>query len=270
MDPENGQQPPSRGQEMAKNAAKNVGGAIAKKAIKTAAKEGLKYGTKALAGTASFGVGAAALEAADALKDPFGYAKKLIIVITAIILFLLILIILIVVVIIGGGGGAGGGPTATGSGTPVSSPSADPTPCPTGADCPTPTPTPTPGGDCNGKYAKIIAKNRFLKENFGDPACDFTKDGLYLLLNQVDAAHADHWFYKVVPCESGYNPNIWADPGTGTPNPYGAWGLYQMGSRFRSNNSYDRGDTPWRHQTGNAASYLRLLNGNGRRYWACW
>ncbi len=105
---------------------------------------------------------------------------------------------------------------------------------------------------CGGKYAGNISRNRFLPKNFGDPACDFTKDKLYAQLKAEDPANADWWYAKVIPCESGYVPNTWRDPDTrpATPDGGGAWGLFQDGSSINlpnippPNNFYAVNRTP--------------------------
>ncbi len=126
---------------------------------------------------------------------------------------------------------------------------------------------------CGGKY-KLTSP---LKMNFGDPQCNFNKDALYSQLKTEDPANADVWFNKVVPCESGYNPNAYAGPSTGTPDAAGAWGLYQMGSANPpgspppapgKNGINDRGDVPWTIQTTNATTYGKKIARLGA-YWAC-
>ncbi len=131
----------------------------------------------------------------------------------------------------------------------------------------TPTPTPGNGGNpassCGGKYNLSYP---FQHLNFGDPACNFTKSDLYTLLKQTDPANADYWFFTVIPCESGYDPDA-INPNS--PDPSGAWGLYQMGRG--KNGQYDHGDVIWQTQTSNAVNYNNNLiaNGIGWRYWAC-
>jgi hypothetical protein len=117
---------------------------------------------------------------------------------------------------------------------------------------------------CGGKYSL----NNPMGKNFGDPNCDFTKDAFYNLLKQYDPANADYWFTVVVPCESpGYDPNLYYRCGAAgcTPDPAGAWGLFQMG-RGR-NGEYDHGDVAWPQQTLNATTYRK--NAGKWNYWAC-
>lgn len=133
---------------------------------------------------------------------------------------------------------------------------------------------------CEGKYTANMSKNP-TKKNFGDPTCNFTKDALHNLLRTEDPQDADFWFNEVVRCESAYNPNAWASPSTGTPDPGGAWGLYQMGSSTPPGQAppaegrggpTDRGDVPWVLQTKNAVAKSNQLGGDQagmRRYWAC-
>ncbi len=124
--------------------------------------------------------------------------------------------------------------------------------------------------DCNAKYAARIAKNRYLKENFGDPQCDFAIPKLDQMLQQLDPERALKW-HVVLNGESSLDPLAWADPGIGTPNPYGAWGLFQMGSRFKSNNSSDLGDVHWQSQISNGINYMKSYNNNDPyRYWCKW
>lgn len=131
--------------------------------------------------------------------------------------------------------------------------------------------------DCNNANYKSYMNKTPLKKNFGDPMCDFSKDELFKQLQTEDPTNADIWFNKIVPCESGYNPNAYAGPQTGTPDARGAWGLYQMGSSNPpgspppaegKNGPNDRGDVPWRMQTSNATTYGKKIGSLGR-YWAC-
>jgi hypothetical protein len=135
---------------------------------------------------------------------------------------------------------------------------------------PSQTPSGAPGGNvppntstCGGKYRLTNPR----KKNFGDPSCNFTKNDLFTLLKQQDPANATKWFNTVVSCESGYNPNAYASPATGTPDKGGAWGLFQMGQG--KNGTYDHGDVEWRLQASNAVNYNnKVIKGNWR-YWAC-
>lgn len=155
--------------------------------------------------------------------------------------------------------------------------------------------------NCGGKYTSDLAKNWLFPLNFGDPACDFNKQDLRDLLHKLDPVNEAWWYTHVIPCESGYNPNIWRDPNiiTHTPDAGGAWGLFQIGSStimepesLYSNHSnrrnvtkadvvqqpglaagiwghgkeYDRGDVDWRLQVEYA---VNLLKSRGRSYWAC-
>jgi hypothetical protein len=152
--------------------------------------------------------------------------------------------------------------------------------------------------NCNGKYN--LTKNRFLPKNFGDPNCTVTKTAIDDRFRSKDPAHASWWF-AVMQCESGYNPNAWRDPDlrTHTPDAGGAWGLVQDGSSIiakpeslYTNSSsrgsvtlqnitqqaglaggiwghggkYDRGDVTWETQVDYATE---LLKSRGTGYWAC-
>ncbi len=135
--------------------------------------------------------------------------------------------------------------------------------------------------NCSGKYSLTTAIG-----NFGDPSCNFDQNTLYDMLVAQDAANADIWFFRIVPCESGYDPNAYAPPSTGTPDAGGAWGLFQMGSSTPpgqpppapgKNDVTDRGDVNWPVQASNATSYAKLIGGDLQAYWegargpkTCW
>lgn len=120
----------------------------------------------------------------------------------------------------------------------------------------------SPSNDsCGGKYDLASTP---IGANFGDPDCDFTKDNLYALLKQLDSNNADLWYFKIVPCESGYNPNAYNGAAV---DAAGAYGLYQMGKG--KNGQYDHGDVGWATQTSNAITYNRDLIGGSFAYWGC-
>ncbi len=124
---------------------------------------------------------------------------------------------------------------------------------------------PPTADNCNGTYP---LKNPL--GNFGDPKCDFNKDALYQILQQLDPTNATYWFTKVARCESNYSPNAYADPiAVGTPDPIGAWGLFQMGRG--KNGEFDHGDVIWQLQTSNAVNYNNNISklGLAWRYWQC-
>lgn len=133
---------------------------------------------------------------------------------------------------------------------------------------------PSTSNACQSKYASVIAKNPD-KANFGDPKCNFSKDDLYKALKQQDPANADFWYFKVVPCESSYNPNEYyrctANGNNCTPDPDGAWGLFQMGRG--KNGNFDHGDVIWPEQISNAVNYNKTKLQPERlsigEYWAC-
>ncbi len=104
--------------------------------------------------------------------------------------------------------------------------------------------------------------------NFGDPVCNFTKDDLYRLLQQADPTNTDYWFYTVVRCESGYDPNAYLKA---SASGLGAYGLYQMNPGGKGSGSYDAGDVIWQQQSSNAINYNNFLIQSGRAwtYWAC-
>jgi hypothetical protein len=144
------------------------------------------------------------------------------------------------------------------------------TPAPTKLPTHTPSSFPfnTDPGDpystCGGKYRL----NNPIHQNFGDPQCNFTKNLLFTLLQNIDPAHALIWFIEVIPCESGYDPNALQDPSQAVDKA-GAWGLFQMGRG--KNGIYDHGDVQWFQQAENAVMYNNNLfhNGVGWHYWAC-
>jgi len=132
---------------------------------------------------------------------------------------------------------------------------------------------PVDGPDCGGIYT--TGSGTANKGNFGDPGCEAQaganpqyRQALASLLQSQDPANALHWYKTVIPCETGgdgeYNPNAF---NPNSPDPRGAWGLFQMGSTGRANGKYDFGNKPWREQANNA---VNLLRENSSRYWACW
>lgn len=135
----------------------------------------------------------------------------------------------------------------------------------------------TPNQDtCGGFYAFTYTADGQTftnpKGNFADTDCTYAKnvpaakDELSALLAAQDPDNANWWFLTVIPCESSYNPNAYRDHLQGpdhTPDPNGAWGLFQIGSAPGSN---DNGAVGWRQQVTNATS---LLKERGRGYWAC-
>lgn len=130
---------------------------------------------------------------------------------------------------------------------------------------------PIVGDSCGGKYNSGNSP----QGNFGDPNCDFSSNNLYTYLQTVaqsgpvfQVGSVDWWFYKIVACESVYNPNAWRNPNIEprTPDPNGAWGLYQIGSTGLANPRYDFGNVEWKRQTQNA---IGLLRENGTGYWEC-
>jgi hypothetical protein len=129
--------------------------------------------------------------------------------------------------------------------------------------------TPANNNTCNGKYNF----SNPMGKNFGDPNCNFNKDKLITLLRQYDPQNADFWFNVVIPCESpGYNPNLYYRCGGAgcTPDPAGAWGLFQMGRGL--NGQYDHGDVNWPQQVVNATTYGKRIVSMGYTlgdYWFC-
>lgn len=122
---------------------------------------------------------------------------------------------------------------------------------------------------CNGKYTtngsggSYYTPNLNTTGNFGDPSCDYSYNELYNVLWSLDSAHAFYFWSTIVPCESGNNPNATF---FGSPDPAGAWGLFQMGRG--KNGQYDHGDVIWRQQASNAINYHIGL-GHGYGYWQC-
>lgn len=140
-----------------------------------------------------------------------------------------------------------------------------------------------PGGppnqdNCNGFYSftRTINGKAYTSKygNFADTDCYYAnnspavRDELHALLKAQDPANADKWFFSVIPCESGYDPNIFNphDPGNNPnnpPDPNGAWGFFQIGSAAGTN---DNGVVNWKQQVTNATT---LLKERGWGYWGC-
>jgi hypothetical protein len=134
---------------------------------------------------------------------------------------------------------------------------------------------PGSNNDCSGKYGPPpgLYPTKYFSEtgNFGDPNCDYSESQLLTILKTLDPDNANYWFYTVVNCESRYNPNAFRhhiEPGAdNTPDPAGAWGLFQMGRG--KNGPYDHGDVPWHEQIQNAVKYKNDVNGGSFSYWGC-
>ncbi len=154
--------------------------------------------------------------------------------------------------------------------------------------------TPGPSGiippnddNCGGYYTSSINKNP-LKKNFGDPSCTMLanskpedKERLHYLLTLLDPQYSDYWFTVIIPCESSYNPNSYAnyypELHDQYPNldPDGVWGLLQMGSDLDGDGSgkngpLDRGDVDWGKQIANGVEYSRWIQTQGGGQWAYW
>lgn len=149
---------------------------------------------------------------------------------------------------------------------------------------------------CGDKYDPLIEQNP-ANENFGDACCDASESAIFTELQRLDCTYANFWM-DIVRRESAgtFSPNVVA----GVSTSGSAWGLFQMGHDARDlngdgdtldsitwndprrgsvtiheprqmNNSFDRGDVPWREQVSNAINYNEgLRNGNGNEwcYWA--
>lgn len=115
---------------------------------------------------------------------------------------------------------------------------------------------------CGGEYDLTATP---LGTNFGDPLCDFTKDGLYTLLQSLDPVNANKWYYQIIPCESGYSPNAYNGA---SYSGSGAYGLFQMNPSNHGYDINDAGDVSWNQQTTNAIAYNGKIS-NSFTYWAC-
>lgn len=109
---------------------------------------------------------------------------------------------------------------------------------------------------CDGKYDLSQDPTGV---NFGDLKCDFTKDGLYTLLKQLDPKNADKWFYSIIPCLSSYNPNALGTSSAGGQTKYG---LFQMSANGKGNGKYDAGDVSWQNQVLSAVSHNSQTGGD--------
>lgn len=122
---------------------------------------------------------------------------------------------------------------------------------------------------CGGKYTSAnrygTTSEQNPGKNYGDVTCNFSKDSLYSSLKSLDPKNADRWYYKIIPCESSYEPNHYA---SNSQSGKGAWGLFSMNPKGRGNNQYDAGDVNWTEQITNAINYN---NGRGQDflYWEC-
>jgi hypothetical protein len=149
-------------------------------------------------------------------------------------------------------------------------------------ECPSPTKTNCPGSPPLNNLCSTAFNGP--NANFGNPTCDFSKERLTQLLKQLDPDFFDKWL-DIIACESSFNPNNHrksceqGGPSPCTPDPQGAWGLFQMGSCEGGqmcnpdetcpgrNGIFDRGDLCWRRQVFNAVNYRRIKNSFA--YWGC-
>lgn len=120
--------------------------------------------------------------------------------------------------------------------------------------------------DCgNPSYAMYLQKIAG-GLNFGDPNCDFDRSKLYTLLEQIDPLNADAW-YACAQLESSYIPVAYAGHAEiGTPDPGGAWGLFQMGQGNKR--PTDNGRVVWTQQATNAVADSKLYP-SFKDYWQC-
>jgi len=108
---------------------------------------------------------------------------------------------------------------------------------------------------CNGYYSLNNPVG-----NFGDPNCEFAnnpakaKSNLYALLRQLDPSYVTIWYMKLIPAESGYNPNAYLGAST---SGAGAYGLVQMNPA--GHGQYDRGSVYWELQIANGINYNNLV-----------
>ncbi len=117
---------------------------------------------------------------------------------------------------------------------------------------------PPSSSSCGGKYSG---------SNYGDPNCDFTKNGLASLIKNLDSTNYDIWFNTVARGESQYNPNAYLK---NSASGFGAYGLFQMNPKGKSS-QYDVGNVNWQLQTSNAINYNNLVlkpKGQLWHYWA--
>lgn len=97
--------------------------------------------------------------------------------------------------------------------------------------------------------------------NFGDPQCNFTRQGLGTEETELDSAHKYTWDC-IARYESGggtgYDPNAFNGNST---SGKGAYGLFQMNPPGEGNNQYDNGGVNWPAQLSNAVNYNKGLGG---------
>ena len=125
---------------------------------------------------------------------------------------------------------------------------------------------PTVGGDCGGKYNSRNSE----KGNFGDPACDHTKNAAADYMKNLDPQNADFW-YLIAECESSHWPNAFNGNAV---RASGAWGMYQMGVESSTAYPYVGGNMSWKQQTENAFNRETKIAetkqyNNPFDYWQC-
>lgn len=88
----------------------------------------------------------------------------------------------------------------------------------------------------------------------------FSKDELYSYLLQKDPKNANYWFYKIIPCESGFDPTL-STPLSGDQNLYG---LFQL---IANNNQPN--EIGWQEQVDAAIKYNNETLNKNFSYWKC-
>jgi len=128
--------------------------------------------------------------------------------------------------------------------------------------------TPKSNTNCDGTPAGKYG-------NFGNPNCDFSRDKLYQLLQQLDKGttktntgkirtNVDIWYNSLIPHESGYDPNAVA---LHSASGRGAYGLFQMNPNGYSS-TYDSGNVEWHWQVTNAINKENSLSALCKwQYW---
>lgn len=98
--------------------------------------------------------------------------------------------------------------------------------------------------------------------SIGQPASSstFSKERLFSYLLEKDPKNANYWFYKIIPCESGFNPNLTTLPSANQS----FYGLFQLLANTNQTN-----EISWQEQVDSAIKYNNeSLDGNFS-YWSC-
>lgn len=90
---------------------------------------------------------------------------------------------------------------------------------------------------------------------------EFSKENLYQLLLALDPKNVDTWFYKIIPCESSFDPEFKKI----NSSELQTLGLFQLVNQSGNPNI----SVPWEEQVKTAVEYNNSKLNGSFSYWAC-